>query len=119
MYTLLYLKWIINKDLLYSPGSSAQCYVAAWMGEDFRGEWIHVWASLVAQIVKSLPAVQAWVRPLDLEDPREKRVQYCNLLQCCCLENFMDRRAWQATVHAVTELDKTERLTHTWIHVYV
>ena len=29
MYTLLYLKWIINKDLLYSTGNSAQCYVAA------------------------------------------------------------------------------------------
>ena len=44
MYTLLYLKWIINKDLLYSPGSSAQCYVAAWMGGDCGGEWIHVHA---------------------------------------------------------------------------
>ena len=33
MYTLLYLKWITNKDLLYSTGNSAQCYVAAWMGE--------------------------------------------------------------------------------------
>ena len=32
MYTLLYLKWITNKDLLYSTGNSAQCYVAAWMG---------------------------------------------------------------------------------------
>ena len=31
----------------------------------------------------------------------------------------MDRRAWQATVHAVTELDQTEQLTHAWIHVYV
>ena len=32
MYTLLYLKWITTKDLLYSPCNSAQCYVAAWMG---------------------------------------------------------------------------------------
>ena len=31
MYTLLYLKWITNKDLLYSTGNSVQCYVAAWM----------------------------------------------------------------------------------------
>ena len=29
MHTLLYLKWITNKDLLYSTGNSAQCYVAA------------------------------------------------------------------------------------------
>ena len=32
MYTLLYVKWITNKDPLYSKGNSAQCYVAAWMG---------------------------------------------------------------------------------------
>ena len=32
MYTLLYLKWIINKDLLYSTRNSTECYVAAWMG---------------------------------------------------------------------------------------
>ena len=35
MYTLLYLKWITNKDLLNSTGSSAQYYVAAWMGGEF------------------------------------------------------------------------------------
>jgi len=28
-YTLLNLKWISNKVLLYSIGNSAQCYVAA------------------------------------------------------------------------------------------
>ena len=32
MYTLLYLKRITNKDLLYSTWNSAQCYVAAWTG---------------------------------------------------------------------------------------
>ena len=29
MYTLLYLEWITNKDLLYSTWNSVQCYVAA------------------------------------------------------------------------------------------
>ena len=33
MYTLLYLKWITKKNLLYNTWNSAQCYVAAWMGE--------------------------------------------------------------------------------------
>ena len=28
MYTLLYFKWITNKDLLYSTGNSAPCYMA-------------------------------------------------------------------------------------------
>ena len=47
MYTLLYLKWITNKDLLYSTGNSPQCYVAAWIGGGFGGDWIHVylWSS--------------------------------------------------------------------------
>ena len=40
IYTLLYLKWKTNKDLLYSTGISAQYYVAAWMGGEFRGKWI-------------------------------------------------------------------------------
>ena len=40
MYTLLYLKWIINQDLVYSTRNSAQCFVAAWMGREFEGEWI-------------------------------------------------------------------------------
>ena len=31
-----------------------------------------------------------------------------NPLQYSCLETFKDRRAWQATVHQVAELDMTE-----------
>ena len=46
MYTLLYLKCIINKDLLYSTWNSTQCYVAAWMGGEFGGERIHVYVWL-------------------------------------------------------------------------
>ena len=34
MYTLLYLKQITNKNLLYSTWNSAQCYVPAWTEGD-------------------------------------------------------------------------------------
>ena len=37
------LKRITNMDLLYGTWNSAQCYVAAWMGEGFGGEWMHVY----------------------------------------------------------------------------
>ena len=40
MHTLLYLKWITNKDLLFSIWNSAQCYVAVWMEGEFGGECI-------------------------------------------------------------------------------
>ena len=41
MYTtLLCLKWITNWNPLYSSRNSVQCYVAAWMEGEFRGEWI-------------------------------------------------------------------------------
>ena len=37
-----------------------------------------------------------------------------NPLQYSCLENAMDREAWRATVHGVTELDTIQQLsTHT------
>ena len=32
IYTLLYLNGISSKDLLYSTGNSAQCFVMAYMG---------------------------------------------------------------------------------------
>ena len=55
VYTLLYLKWITNKDLLYSTGNSAQCYVAGWMADKFgRNGYMHtyVWLSPFAILLK-------------------------------------------------------------------
>ena len=46
LYTLLYLKWITKKKLLCSTGNYVQCYVAAWIGGEFGGEWIHVYVQL-------------------------------------------------------------------------
>ena len=46
MSTLLYLKWITNRNLLYSTGNSAQCHTAAWTRGEFGGGWIHVYTRL-------------------------------------------------------------------------
>lgn len=44
--------------------------------------------------------------PRSGRSPGERRG---NPLQYCCLENLMDREAWQAIVHkGRTELDRTE-----------
>ena len=42
MHTLLYLNWMTDKDLLYSTWNSGQCYVPAWKGREYGGEWIQV-----------------------------------------------------------------------------
>ena len=54
MYTLLYLKWITNKDLLYSTRNSAQYYVVDWMEGESGGEWLYVyiWLSHFAMFLK-------------------------------------------------------------------
>ena len=54
MYTLLYLKWITNKDIQCSLGNTAQCYMAAWMGGESGGKWIcvSVWLSSSAVHLK-------------------------------------------------------------------
>ena len=54
MYTLLYFKWITNKDPRYSTGNSAQCYVTAWMGKELGGERVHgyMWPSPFAVLLK-------------------------------------------------------------------
>ena len=71
MDTLLYLTWRTSKDLLDSTGNSAHCHVAAWMGGEFGGER----ASLVAQMVKRLPAIrETWVQSLGWEDLLEKEM---------------------------------------------
>ena len=58
------------------------------------------WTSLVAQLVKNLPAMwETWVRPLDWEDPLEKgKATHSSML---AWRIPMDRGAWRATVHGV------------------
>ena len=57
-------------------------------------------ASLVAQQIKNLPAMQdTQVQSLGQEDPLEKEMVTHSSI---CLGNPMDRGAWWATVHGVT-----------------
>ena len=58
----------------------------------------YLWASLLAQVVSNLPAIQeTQVLSLGWQDPLEK--QMATHSSNSYLENFVDRGAWWATVH--------------------
>ena len=46
VYTLLYVKLITNKDLLYSTENSTQYSVVTYMGKECIKEWIYVYVWL-------------------------------------------------------------------------
>ena len=60
------------------------------------------WASLVAQIVKNLPAMQGtWVQSLGWADLLEEGMATCSSIFAWRIPR--DRGAWQATVHGITK----------------
>ena len=60
------------------------------------------WASVVAQLVKNLPAMQeTWVRSLGWEDPLEKEIATHSSIVAWKI--LMDRGSWWATVHGVAK----------------
>ena len=57
--------------------------------------------SLVAQMVKNLPAMQeTWILSLGQEDPLEEGMA---THQCSCLENPRDGGAWWAAIYGVAQ----------------
>ena len=76
-----------------------------------------MWAFLVAQMVKVFSCT---ARDLGLIPGSRISLQEWNgyPLQYSCLENPVDRGAWQATDHGVAESDMTDQATHTPQLVY-
>ena len=63
-----------------------------------------IWASLVAQRVKHLPAMrETWVRSLGREDPLEEEMATHSSTLAMDLKNPMDGGAWWATVRGVAK----------------
>ena len=69
--------------------------------KDLAFKYIHLWASLVAQMVESVCSVgDLGLIPALGRSPGEENG---NPLQYSCLENPMDEGAWPAIVHGVTK----------------
>ena len=125
MLTLLYSKRITNKDLSYNTFNSTQCYVAAWLGGEFGGEWIHVlymyqrrqWHPTPVLLPgkshgrRRLVGCSPWGR-WELDTTQWLHFPFSlscigegngNPLQCSCLENPRDGGAWWAAIYGVTQ----------------
>ena len=62
-------------------------------------------------MVKNLPEMQkTWVQSLGWEDPLEEGMATQSSILAWRIP--MDRGAWRATVHGITESDTTEQLKH-------
>ena len=72
------------------------------LGEGIGYPLQYSWASLVAQMVKNLPAMwETWVRSLDWEDPQEEGMATHPSILAWRIP--MDRGAPRATVYGVTK----------------
>ena len=76
-----------------------------------------VWGYPSGSVVKNPPAKVGGARDAGSIPVLGRSREGGNIgaLQCPCLENSMDRRAWKATVHEVAESDMAEQY-HSLIH---
>ena len=83
-------------------GTNCDMIVSLLRSSRFAASSLPVRASLVAQMVKNLPAMQeTWVQFLGWEDPLEEGVATHSSILAWRIS--MDRGAWQATVHGVAK----------------
>ena len=84
-----------------------------------------MWGFQVVLVVKNPPTKAADVKDIGLIPGlgRYRGGGHGNPLQYSCLENPMDREAWQATVHRVTKsrtrLKPLSTHTHTYTHAHI
>ena len=103
MFNLLTNSKLFQSDYTSLTISSAMC--EGFNFSMFLSMPIITWASQVVLVVKNPPANAGDVREvgLILGSGRSPGGGHGNPLQYSCLENPMDRGAWQATVHRVAK----------------
>ena len=85
----------MQKDSGLIPGSGSS--PGEWIGYPLQDSWV----SLVAQMTKNPPSVwETWVQSLGWDDPEEDTATHSSIL---AWRIPMDREAWWATVHRVSE----------------
>ena len=104
-YSLQYSWASLVAQLVKNLPAMQEPWVQSLVWEEKKGQSYPLknsWTSLVAQIVKNLPAMQEpWVQSLGQEEPLEECM--ATLSSILAWRIPMDRGAWWAAVHGVTE----------------
>ena len=79
---MLYSKWVTNKDLLYSAENSTHCYVPAWMGGGFEGEWTHVYGCMYGCVCICCPLETATTLLMGYTSVQNKKLKKKKKGQC-------------------------------------
>ena len=97
--TLLYIKEITSKVLLYSAGNSTQHSVKAYMRKEPNEDWVYLYVSFPGSSDGKESACNAGDLGSIPGSKRSPEEGNGHPLQYSWLENSMDRGAWRATVH--------------------
>ena len=95
----------------------------------FASYWEYFKLLILFQHLSGLPGGAVKNPPVNAGDPRDMgsspksrrslEVGHGNLLQCACLENSVDRRAWQGTVCGVAKSQtRLSGLAYTHVHTH-
>ena len=123
--------WALGREDLLEKGMATHCSILAWriawteepsrlqsmgwqrVGHDWATNTFTFGASLVAQMVKNLPAMQeTWIWSLGWEDPLEKGMAtHCSIL--AWRSPWTEEPGELHTVHEITKSDTTESDWHT------
>ena len=103
---------------MLGTGENPQVSISIFITYTYVCMYVYLWASQLALVVKNPPANPGGVREAVLIPGlgRYPGGGHGNPLQYSCLENNpMDRGAWQATVHRITESQtQLKRLSKKW-----
>ena len=97
----LRIPWTEESGRLQSTGSQSWTW-RKWLSTHVQKARTRTKASLVAQTVKNLPAMQeTWIQSLGWEDPLEEGIAIHSSILAWSIP--MDRGAWQGTIHGVAK----------------
>ena len=98
------MNYLLNNPTKHAQGIHLDNCLKIQNKYNFKPSKPPVWVSQVVIVVKSPAANAGDVRDVGLIPGSGRSLEggQGSLLQCSCLENPMDREAWRATVHGVT-----------------